>query len=72
MDVGAGALDVRAHGVEEVGQIHDVGLLGRVFDDGGALCQHGGHHDVHGGAHGDNVQIDVAHPSDGRPWRRRG
>ena len=56
--VGAGTLDVRAHGVEEVGQIHDVGLLGRVFDGGGALCQHGGHHDVHGGAHGDNVQID--------------
>ena len=28
--------DVRAHGVEEVGQIHDVGLLGGVFDGGDA------------------------------------
>ena len=50
----------RAHGVQEVGQVHNVGLLGGVFDDGGALGQRGGQHDVHGGAHGDHVQIDVA------------
>ena len=55
--VGAGALDVRAHGVQEVGQIHDVRLLGGVFDGGDAVSQCSGHHDVHGGAHGDNVQI---------------
>ncbi len=35
MDVRTGAHDVGTHGVEEVGQIHDVGLLGGVFDDGG-------------------------------------
>ena len=29
--------DVRAHGVEEVGQVHDVRLLGGVFDDGQAV-----------------------------------
>ena len=57
--VRTGAADVGAHGVEEVGQVHDVGLLGAVFDDGVALSHGGGHHDVHGGAHGDNVQIDV-------------
>ena len=54
-----GAADVGAHGVEEVGQIHNVGLLGSVFDDGVAVRQSGGHHDVHGGTHGDHVQIDV-------------
>ena len=32
-------------------------LLGCVFDDGGALCQHRGHHDIHGGAHGHHIQI---------------
>ena len=55
--VGAGALDVRAHGVQEVGQIHDVRLLGSIFDGGDAVSQRSGHHDVHGGTHGDNVQI---------------
>ena len=55
--VSAGALDVRAHGVQEVGQIHDVGLLGGVFNGGDAVGQRGGHHDVHGSAHGNNVQI---------------
>ena len=53
----ARALDVGAHGVQEVGQIHDVRFLGRVFDGGGTLCQCRGHHNVHGGAHGDHVQI---------------
>ena len=57
--VGSGAPDVPAHGVEEVGQIHDVGLLGRVFNHGVPLCQNRGHHDIHGGAHGDHIQIDI-------------
>ena len=58
-DVCAGAHDVGAHGVQEVGQVHDVGLLGGVLDDGVALRQNGSHHDVHGGPHGHHVQIDV-------------
>ena len=36
-----------------------MGLLGGVFDDGAALRHDGGHHDVHGGAHGDHIQIDA-------------
>ena len=55
--VGAGSLDVGTHGIEEVGQVHNVRLLGGVFDDGAALGQHGGHHDIHGGAYGHYVQI---------------
>ena len=57
--VGAGALDVRAHGVEEVGEIDDVRLLRRIFDDGRAVRQSRGHHDVHGRADGDHVEINV-------------
>ena len=40
-------------------------LAGGVFNDGHAVGQHGGQHDVHGSAHRDNVQIDLgaAHPS---------
>ncbi len=56
--IGTGTLDVGAHGVEEVGKVNDVRLLGGVFDDGGALGQHRGHHNVHRGTHGDHVQID--------------
>ena len=34
-------------------------LLGGVFDDGGALGQRRGHHDVHRCTDGDHVEIDV-------------
>ena len=57
--VGAGTADVGAHGVQEVGQIHDVGFLGGVLNDGVAVCQSCGHHDVHGGTHGNHIQIDI-------------
>ena len=56
--IGAGPGDLCAHGVQEVCQVHDVGLLGGVFDDGGALSQDCGDHDVHGGANGDHIQAD--------------
>ena len=56
--VGAGAADIRTHGVEEVGQVHNMGLSGGVFNDGAALGQGGCQHDVHGGAYGNLVQID--------------
>ena len=55
--IGARALDVGTHGVQEVGQVHDVRLLGGIFDGGGALGQGRSHHDVHGSAHADHVQI---------------
>ena len=42
-----------------MGQIHDMGLTGGVFDDGGPLGQCRRHHNVHGSAHGHHVQIDV-------------
>ena len=51
--------DVRAHGVEKVGQVHDVRLLGGVFDDGQAVGQGRGDEDVHGRTHGDHVQVDL-------------
>ncbi len=55
--VRAGALDVGPHGVEEVGQVHNVRLLGGVFDDSATLGQHSGHHNIHGGTYGHYVQI---------------
>ena len=36
-----------------------MGLPGGIFDDGVPLRHGGGHHNVHGGAHGYHVQIDV-------------
>ncbi len=42
----ARAGDFRAHGVEEIGEVHDLRFAGGAFDDGHAFGQHGGHHDV--------------------------
>ena len=56
--VRAGALDVRAHGVEEVREVDDMRLLGGVFDRGDAIGEDGGHHDVHRRADADHVEID--------------
>ena len=36
-----------------------MGLPGGILDDGHALGQHTGQHDVHGGAHRNHVQIDL-------------
>ena len=57
--VGTGTGDAGTHGVQEVGQVHDVGLLGRVLDDGLTLNEAGGHHDVGSCAHTDHVQADA-------------
>ena len=46
-----GALDLGAHLVEEVGEVHDLGLARRVVDRRRALGEDGGHHEVLGGAH---------------------
>ena len=53
-----GAGDPGTHGVQEVGQIHDVGLFGGVFNDGLTGDQAGCQHDVDGGANGGHVQAD--------------
>ena len=61
-DVRTGAADTGAHGVEKVGQVDHVGLLGCVFNDSSALGQDCGNHDVHRRAHRLHIQIDaVAH-----------
>ena len=36
-----------------------MGFLGGVFDDGIPLGHNGGHHDVHSGANGYHIQIDM-------------
>jgi hypothetical protein len=59
-DVGARAGDLRAHGVEEVGEVDDMGLLRAVFDDREAAREHRGEQDVHGRADGDDVEIHMA------------
>ncbi len=56
----AGALDLRAHGVEEVGQVNDMGLLGCVVDGGVALGLDCRHHHVDGAAHGHHIKEHVA------------
>ena len=43
-----GADDLRAHAVEERREVGDLGLAGRVVDDGGALGAHRRHQDVLG------------------------
>ncbi|MNX77077.1 hypothetical protein D3C86_1086010 [compost metagenome] len=58
--LGAGPGDLGAHLVEEVGEIDDLGLLGAVLDDGGALGVDRGHHDGLGGAHAREVEVHVA------------
>ena len=45
---GAGAAHDRPHGAEHLGQVGDLGLLGRVLDHRGALGQHRGHQQVVG------------------------
>ena len=58
-NIRAGALDIRAHRVEEVGHIHDVGLLGHILHHSQAIGKGGSQHDIDGGAHRDFVQEDV-------------
>ncbi len=57
-DVGPCAHDGGTHGVQKVGQVHDVGFLGGVLNDGGALGQSARQHQIHGGAHRDDVHVD--------------
>ena len=58
-NIGASALNVRAHCVQEVRQIDNVRLLCAVFHNGLALGQNSGEHDVHGRADRNNVKINM-------------
>ena len=58
--IGARSLDIGAHGIEKIGQVHDVRLLGGVDDDRAPLGAHRGHHEVGRGADRDDIQIDFA------------
>ena len=60
--VGTGTGDAGTHGVQEVGKVHDVGLLGRGLDDGLAGDQAGRQHDIHRGTHGSHIQADALAP----------
>ncbi len=57
-DVGTGAADIGTHGVQEVGQVDDVGLFRGILDDREASRLDGGQHDVHGGTDRDDVHVD--------------
>ena len=57
--IGTGAHNIGAHGIEEVGQIYDMRLLGGVFNNGLTLSQGCSDHNIHGGSHRDHIQIDV-------------
>ena len=57
-DGGAGALDFRAEGDEEVREIHDLRLARGVLDDGSAVRQGSGHHEVLGAGYGDALHVD--------------
>ena len=59
-DVGARAADIRAHGVEEVGKVYDMGLLGGIFQDSDALGFHRGQHGVDGTANGVAVKVNMS------------
>ena len=54
--VAAGALDARAHVIEAGREVHHLGLARGVADHGLALRERGGHHQVLGPGHGDQVQ----------------
>ena len=59
-DVGSRAMNLGAHHVEEVGQIDDLRLARGILDHRGALGQRGGHHEVLGAGHGDEIQYQTA------------
>ena len=63
----ADALDLGAHRVQEVAQVDDLGLAGRVVEHRGALGVDGGHDDVLGGADARELERDVGAP---QPRRR--
>ena len=56
---GPGAVHPGPHGVQQRGEVGDLGLARGVLDDGGALGERRGHHEVLGPRHGDDVRGDA-------------
>ena len=54
--VGAGAVDLRAHGDEEIREVDDLGLARGVLEHGLAVGQRRGHHQVLGAGDGHGVE----------------
>ncbi len=52
------AFDLRAHGVEQCGEVGDFGLAGAILHDGLAFGERGGHEQVFGAGDGDLVEND--------------
>ena len=55
--VGARALDFRAHGDEEIGEVDDLGFARGVFDDGFTIGQRRRHHEIFGAGDRDGFEI---------------
>ncbi len=58
-DIGTGAADIGAHGIEKVGKVYNVGLFGNILQYGHTAGLHGGQHDIDGGADRNLVEVDV-------------
>ena len=65
--VRSGALDPRAHAVEEVGEIDDMRLFSSVLDRCVAFRHDCSHDNVDGCAYGDDVHINVRSDKSVRP-----
>ena len=57
--IGAGTAHVGTAHVQEVGQVHHMGLLGAVFQNGLTLGHDRREHTVHGSAHADLIKEDM-------------
>ena len=53
------ALDVRSHAVQEIGEIHHMGFLCGVLDDGKTVRKGRRHHDIDGRPHADHVHVQM-------------
>ena len=69
--IGACAHNISAHGVQEVGNVHNMGFLRSVFNHSEAFCQNTGQNGIDCRANGDLVHIDgrTTEPSFGRRGR---
>ena len=65
----AGAVDFRAHGVEQRGEVGDLGFARAVLHYGFAVGEGGGHEQIFGAGDGDFVENNSA-PSRRPPLRR--
>ena len=64
------ALDLRAHGGEQGGEVGDFGLAGAILHQRFAFGEDGGHQQVFGAGDGDLVEDDVRAPERTSVFRR--